>query len=109
MKNLRFASVFAVAIAASSATGVAVVTSSCTPAEQQAIAKGVENAAQCIEANSVPGADPKTVAITCALNSTPDLIAIITSVIHGKTIAKQQLENCTVIVVDAGASDGAGK
>ncbi len=109
MKNIRFASVFAVAITASSATGLAVATSSCTPAEQQAVAKGVENAAACIEANSVPGADPKTVAITCALNSTPDLIAIITSVIHGKMVAQQQLENCTVIMVDAGAPDGKGK
>lgn len=109
MKNFSFASVFVTAIAAASASSLAVATTSCTPAEQQAVAKGVENAAQCIETNSVPGADPKSVAITCALNSTPDLIAIITSVIHGKLVAQQQLENCTVIMVDAGAPDGAGK
>lgn len=109
MKNLSFASVVAVAIAASSATGVAVATSSCTPAEQQAVEKGIENAATCIEGNAVPGADPVAVATKCGLNAIPDVISIINSSIMAKTAAKKQIENCTVIMVDAGAPDGKGK
>lgn len=90
---------------------LALVLVSCTPAETAADVKFVTDALACIAKNAVPDADPRAVAITCAVQSVPDDIAVIQAVIDAKTnVAAKRAECITVRIVDAGTPlDGSGK
>lgn len=88
----------------------AVLLLACTPAEQQAVAKSVADAAACVEKNAIPGADPGTVALTCEVSNIPDEIAIIISVIEARTMAARRPDCVRIVIGDAGIPlDGAGK
>ena len=91
---------------------LAMTFSFCTPAEQNASAKLVADVAQCIESKTStagPGADPGAVALACGIEATPDIVAVIVSVIDAKKNQAAKRSECvTVRLVDAGAMPETG-
>lgn len=89
MKTLRRISPLALAL---------LVFTFCTPTEQQAAVKAVDDAVKCIGANL--DKTPGQIALTCGIEETPDLVALVQAIASGKARA-----NCTTVTtnVDAGA------
>lgn len=82
---------------------LAFAVAACTPNQQQAAVKAVDDAVKCIGQNL--DKPPATIAMVCAIEETPDLVALVQSIQAARAKA-----NCTLVTVsaDAGAAKGPG-
>jgi diketogulonate reductase-like aldo/keto reductase len=82
---------------------LALTITACTPAQQQATVKAIDDAVKCIGQNL--DKSPAQIALTCGVEETPDLVALVQTIQAAKAKA-----NCTLVTVsaDAGAAKGPG-
>ena len=79
--------------------------SACATATKAELAKSAADLISCLDKNI--DSPPEVITLTCGLELTPDLVSLMSE--RKQIRAAQRNPGCTIITVDAGAPDGAGK